>query len=428
MTFYRKETLESGLRILTEEIPYVRSVSVGVWVSSGSRFERPELNGVSHFIEHLLFKGTKNRSAKAIAETIDGLGGQLNAFTSKEHTCYFVKVLDEHFSVALDVLADMLQNSLLQPTDIDKERGVIVEEIKMYEDVPDDLVHDLFAQTVWATHPLGKAIVGTAEVISGLHRNHIADYLSSHYTADRIVIAAAGNIRHQEAVETIVQAFSGLRGTAGERYGLEAPRMDRGINIRRKDIEQVHLCIGGKGVPQDHDDAYPLHVLSTILGGGSSSRLFQEIREERGLAYSVFSYQSSFRDAGLFTVYAGMSPAYLGQVIELILAEMSRIVESGVTEEEVIRAKEQMKGQLVLSLESTSNRMSRLGRSELSLGKILSPDQVIEKIDGVSRDGVHRLARELLVPGTLSLSAVGPVAPEFNPGVYGFCNPDGGVS
>lgn len=420
MTFYRKETLDSGLRILTEEIPYVRSVSVGVWVSSGSRFERPELNGVSHFIEHLLFKGTKNRSAKAIAETIDGLGGQLNAFTSKEHTCYYVKVLDEHFAVAVDVLADMLQNSLLQPTDIDKERGVIIEEIKMYEDVPDDLVHDLFAKTVWPTHPLGKAIVGTADVISGLSRGQIVEYLNSHYTADRIVIAAAGNIRHQEAVDTIARAFAGLRGTAGERYGMEAPVLGTGVTIKRKDIEQVHLCIGGKGVPQDHDDAYPLHILNTVLGGGPSSRLFQEIREERGLAYSVYSYQSSFRDAGLFTIYAGMSPAYLDEVVELILEEMSRVVDSGITGEEVIRAKEQMKGQLVLSLESTSNRMSRLGRSELALGRILSPDEVIEKIDRVTADEVHRLVRDLLVPDTLSLAAVGPVSPDFDPKSYGF--------
>lgn len=408
----QKETLPNGLRVITEEIPYVRSASIGVWVGTGSRQESEENNGISHFIEHMLFKGTSHRTARELAETIDSVGGQLNAFTAKEYTCYYAKVLDEHLPVAIELLADMLLNSLFTPEDTGKEKGVVIEEIKMYEDTPDELVHDLFAQAMWQQHPLGRTILGTVEAVNGLTRERVMDYFYSHYTPDNMVVAAAGNLSHQTVVEHVAGALAAIHGsrTAGAE---EPPRVSPRVTIRAKDTEQVHLCLGTRGVPQDHDDIYSLYLLNSILGGGSSSRLFQEIRETRGLAYSVYSYQSAYRDAGLFAVYAGVSPRYTDEVLRLILLEFARIKEEGVEPAELSRAKEQVKGNLVLSLESTSNRMSRLGKSELTLGRIITPEEVIDKIEAVKQADLQRLAGEMFDPSCLGLAAIGPLDREI---------------
>ncbi len=408
--FYHRHTLSNGIRVLCEEVPYVRSVSIGVWVGAGSRYELAEQAGISHLIEHLLFKGTERRSAKDIAETMDSVGGQLNAFTAKETTCYYARVLDQHLNLAVDLLSDMVFHSVIDPNELDKEKGVIIEEIKMYEDAPDELVHDLFAQAIWPQHPLGRSIVGTAPVIKSLTRDNIIDYFQAHYSPERIVLSAAGNLKLESLIEVLETAFGGISPVTGARRaasGEEPPVVLPSRCVRTKDIEQVHICLGNVGVPQDHEDMYPLYILNNCLGGGPSSRLFQEIRECRGLAYSVYSYLSSYKDSGVFAVYAGMSPDQTAQVVEITLDQLREIKERGLSEGEVRRSKEQMKGQLVLSMESISNRMSRLGRSELTLGRVLSPDQVIAKIDAVTPQDLARVAERIL-SRPLTLSAVGP--------------------
>lgn len=423
MTFFEKTTLPGGLRVITESIPHVRSASIGVWVASGSCWESPKDMGISHFIEHLLFKGTGRRSARQIAREIDGRGGNLNAFTSKEQTCYYAKTLDEHLPIAIDVLADMLQNSLFEPAEIAKEKGVVSEEIRMYEDVPDDIVHDLFATSLWRGHSLGRPIVGTVETVQSFSREQILDYMQTHYTANHIVIAAAGNLRHEEVVEGIAREFSPLAAGSGTgRPWPEPPRAPDRTRalIRSKETEQAHLVVGVRGLQQDHDEVYALHMLNTVLGGSTSSRLFQQIREELGLAYSVYSYQTSFRDTGNFAVYAGVSPAALEQVLDLVLQALRRAGHEGITPEELTEAKEQVKGQIMLGLESTSGRMNRLGRGELTLGRVLSPDEIIARIDRVTLEQVGKVACRLLVDQPLVLSAVGPRLNSFDPRSHGF--------
>lgn len=408
--FYHRHTLSNGIRVVCEEVPYVRSVSLGVWVAAGSRYEAEGQGGISHLIEHLLFKGTEGRSAKDIAEAMDSVGGQLNAFTSKENTCYYTRVLDQHFDLAVDLLSDMILRSVIDPKELEKEKNVIIEEIKMYEDAPDEVVHDLFSQTIWPDHPLGKSIVGTAPVIRTLSRDDILNYFHTLYTPERIVLAAAGNLKAEMIVQRLEQAFGGqklAREPLTKGAAEQSPQARSGRAVREKDIEQLHLCVGSVGVPQDHDDTYPLFILNNCLGGGPSSRLFQEIREECGLAYSVYSYLSSYKDSGTFTVYAGMSPDQAEAVAEIVFEQLRQIKDVGLGEAEVRRSKEQIKGQMVLSMESISNRMTRLGRSELSLGRVLSPDQIIAKIEAVDAESLARVAARIS-EGPMTLSAVGP--------------------
>jgi predicted Zn-dependent peptidase len=428
VTFYRKTTLPGGLRVITEEIPYVRSASLGVWVGAGSLWEGPRDSGISHFIEHMLFKGTKGRSAKQIAQAIDGRGGSLNAFTSKEQTCYYAKVLDEHLPVAVDVLSDMVLQSLFDPGEIEKEKGVIIEEIKMYEDVPDDLVHDLFTAAMWSGHALGRPIVGTADTVQSFTREEILGYFGSQYTPENIVVAAAGHIDHDQVVDLVSRQFQWLAGNGAASAARprplspappEEPRRPRAL-VRVKETEQAHLVVGMLGLNHDHDELYALHLINTVLGGGASSRLFQEIREERGLAYSVYSYQSSFRDVGNFGVYAGTSPTALPQVLELVLQAYEEVGKHGITDQELHEAKEQLKGQIMLSLESTSGRMTRLGRGELMLGRVQSPDEVIARIDSVTPEEVRHLAGRLFLEEPKVLSAVGPLEDGFDVAAYGF--------
>ncbi|WP_312562302.1 pitrilysin family protein [Anaerospora sp.] len=405
---YQKSVLPNGIRVVSEAIPYVKSVTLGVWVGTGSRSEQQHNHGISHFIEHLLFKGTTSRSAKDIAEVVDEVGGQLNAFTAKEYTCYYIKVVDTHMELAIDILSDMLINSRFDPEDIAREREVVLEEVKMYEDSPDELVHDIHLDRNWSGHALGRNILGTAESISAFDRSLVLDYYHDFYTPDNMVVAAAGNLSHELLVELTDRFFSKL---ASKKAAVvhPVPLLTPTRIFQAKDTEQVNLCLGTVSVAQNAPEIYPVHILNNILGGGISSRLFQSIREERGLAYSVYSYQTNYSDAGLLTVYAGTRPANTEQVIQLILAEISKLKKAGITEKELTRAKEQIKGSLLLGLESSSSRMSRIGKMEITLGKFITLDEVVEKIEQVTVPTIQSITEQLFRPETFCFTALGPV-------------------
>lgn len=405
---YSKSVLPNGIRVVTENIPYIKSVSLGIWVDTGSRNEQEENHGISHFLEHLMFKGTQKRSAKTIAETVDAVGGQLNAFTAKEYTCYYIKVLDTHLELAIDVLSDMLINSKFDSQDIMREREVVLEEVNMYEDDPDELVHDLYLESVWPGHPLGQNILGTVQSIGKFDRNLVLDYYHNYYTPDNLVIAAAGNLEHDKLVEMIKKYFGHLSGVKKTRE-VKAPKLIKAFSVHNKDTEQVHFCLGTASVPQNAPDIYGAHILNNILGGGISSRLFQTIREEKGLAYSVYSYQTNYSDAGLFTVYAGTRPANAAKVIDLILENMSDIKNKGITLQELTKAKEQLKGNMLLGLENSSSRMSRLGKMEITLRKHITIDEVVAKIDKVTLDDVKLICDKLFKEEMLSFTALGSV-------------------
>ncbi|HWI55268.1 MAG TPA: pitrilysin family protein [Desulfobacteria bacterium] len=404
---YNKTTLSNGVRIVTEEIPHVRSACLGFWVGAGSRDENDDNSGIAHFIEHMMFKGTEKRTAKQIAEALDAVGGQLNAFTSKEYTCYYARVLDEHLDIAVDLLSDMFFNSLFREEDIDKEKNVIIEEIKMYEDAPDELVHDIFASTLWSGHALGKPIIGTEEIIKRLGRENLMNFKDGFYSPASLVVSVAGNVKHEEIVEILGPMFEKLRSQPVERRYV-APKVHSSIQSRKKDTEQVHLCIGTPGLPMDDRNTYVLHILNSVLGGGISSRLFQEIREERGLAYSVYTYQSSYRDAGLFSVYAGLSQNNLNEVISLVAKEMKDFRLNGITKDELDRAKQQIKGSMYLGLENVSNRMSRIGKSELCLNRIVTVDEAVQKINDVSLQSVKDLADYMFKSENIVVTSIGP--------------------
>ena len=392
---------------MTESIPYVRSVAIGFWYLAGSRHEAPAQNGISHLIEHLMFKGTKRRTARQIAEIIDASGGQMNAFTSKETTCYYARVLDQHVSLAVEILADMLRHSVFAPAEMDKEKSVVLEEIKMYEDSPDEMVHDLFAEAVLSGHPLGQGILGTEGTVLPIFRDDILKYLDKRYVASNLVVAAAGNLSHTQVVEEVERWFSDLAtGTPEEDFiPIERPGRDM---VRTKDTEQVHLCVGTLGLERNHPDRYALHVLDIALGGGMSSRFFQDLREERGLVYSTYTYHTSFKETGLFTVYAGTSPENAEEVLELIHRGLADAARKGFGADEVLRAKEQLKGSLMIGLENTANRMSRIARCELLGEELLTPDELIREIDKVSAKDLGRVA-EALFSGRLYTVAIGPV-------------------
>ncbi|WP_066635312.1 M16 family metallopeptidase [Desulfolucanica intricata] len=404
---YQRTVIENGLNILTEEVPHVRSVAIGFWVDVGSRDEMTENNGISHFIEHLMFKGTKRRTAKQIAETLDAVGGQLNAFTTKEYTCYYAKVIDEYLDLAIDLLTDMIFNSRFADEDIDRERNVILEEIKMYEDSPDELVHDIFAQSLWQGHVLGRPIIGNAEVIENLSRDEIISYYKKYYVPRNMVVSAAGNIRHADVVNKLEKRLGNLKGDISPKV-LVPPQPFKEIVCREKDTEQVHLCFGTQGLKLDHEDIYVLQVMNTILGGGISSRLFQEIREQRGLVYSVYSFHSSYHDTGLFCISAGLSKFNVEQVLELIIKELLDIQKNGVKDVELQRTKDQLKGNLLLSLEGINVRMSRLGKSQLYLGKVYSPEEIVERVNMVTNEKIQMLAADIFDPKKFNLASIGP--------------------
>jgi predicted Zn-dependent peptidase len=402
-----EETLPSGMRLVTESIGHVRSVTVGVWVTRGSRHETDDESGVAHFVEHMLFKGTTSRSAREIAQTIDSIGGQLDAFTAKEYAGYYIKVLDEHLPVAIDLLSDMLLRPALAPDDVLKEQQVILEEIKMVEDAPDDLVHELFAQQFWSQHPLGRPILGTRETVTSFDSDRLRQYFNRAYVAPNLVVAAAGNLDHQALRGLIERGFEQLPG--GKRAVSDAPpAVTPGVTQRTKDIEQSHLCVGTPAYPQAHGDRHAMYVLNTILGGSMSSRLFQHIREERGLAYAVFSNLTTYSDAGAVTVYAGCATEKVGEVVNLTLQELRELRDAPVPDEELTRAKDHLKGSLMLSLENTSSRMSQLARHEIYFGRSFTLDELLAGIESVSAGEVRRVAGELFQDGNLVATVVGP--------------------
>ena len=401
------ETLPSGLRVLTESMPHVRSVTVGVWLTRGSRHESDPESGVAHFVEHMLFKGTTSRSAQQIAQQIDSIGGQLDAFTAKEFASYYIKVLDEHLPVAIDLLSDMVIRPAFAPGDVTREQSVILEEIKMVEDAPDDLVHELFAQQFWSRHPLGRPILGTPETVSSFESAGLREYFGRTYTAPNLLVAAAGNLEHSRFRELVTRGFADVpRGAAAPAD--EAPAVTPGILTRVKDIEQSHVCLGSRAYPQAHADRHAAYLLNTILGGTMSSRLFQHIREDRGLAYAVGSALASYSDAGMITVYAGCATDKVAEVIDLTVVELRTLRDQAVPADELQRAKDHLKGSLMLSLESTSSRMLHLARQQIYFGRFFSLDETLASIDAVTVDDVQRVARDLFRGGELVATVVGP--------------------
>jgi predicted Zn-dependent peptidase len=393
----------------------VRSVTIGVWLSRGSRHESDVESGIAHFVEHMLFKGTATRSAQAIAEEIDSIGGQLDAFTAKEYAAYYIRVLDEHLPIAVNLLSDMILNPALAPVDVAKEQSVILEEIKMVEDAPDDLVHEVFTRQFWLNHPLGRPILGTPDTVQSFSSQSLRDYFTRTYTAPNLIVAAAGNFQHEHLRDLIGTAFAKLPTTA-PKYPTSAPAVGSGLSVRKKDIEQSHICLGTGALSQGHDDRHVAYVLNTILGGSMSSRLFQHIREERGLAYSVFSNLTSYSDAGMLTIYAGCANDKVADVIDLTLAELRTLREELVTPEELRRAKDHLKGSLMLSLESTSSRMSHLARQELYFTRHYSMDETLASIEKVTADDVLRVAKDMVRGDQLSATIVGPETASMDAG------------
>ncbi|RJQ54315.1 MAG: insulinase family protein [Actinobacteria bacterium] len=409
--FFDKTVLDNGITVVTETMDQVRSVALGFWVRVGSRDEPPGFGGMSHFIEHLLFKGTEKRTAEEISATFDRLGAELNAFTSKEYTCYYSRFLDEHLPTAVDVLVDMLQGTLFADEHVKSEREVVLEEIHLHEDTPDEQIHDLFAQTLFGSHPLGAPILGQTESVETFGRDDVTKYFSDYYLPENVVVAAAGRVKHDEVV-SLVRDRLHLNERGEEMRKSYAPKPASEVMVRTKQTEQAHICYGTLAFDARSEDRFALTILDTILGGGMSSRLFREIREKKGLAYSVYSYHSLFLETGVFTVYAGTRPANAEEVIKLIQAELDDIVTNGVGEDEFAKVKDHLKGQLVLGLESTRNRMTRMGKSELTQGEVLSLDELVARIDRVTRDDVARVARELLRPDRMVLSVIGPFESE----------------
>jgi predicted Zn-dependent peptidase len=417
----RRTVLPSGLRVVTEAIPTTRSASIGIWVNVGSRDETPALSGVSHFLEHLLFKGTRKRTALDISADIEAVGGETNAFTTKEYTCFYARVLDADLSLAVDVLCDAVADSIIDPADVETERGVILEEIAMHDDEPGDEVHDVFTEAIYGdAAPLGRLISGTEATISPMTRKQIHGFYRRRYTPPHIVVTAAGNLDHAEVVKLVRAALAGTAlDTAPARPADIRPARAVQVRpartlVRTRDTEQAHVVLGCPGIGRLDDRRFALGVLNNVLGGGMSSRLFQEIREKRGLAYSVYSYASQYADAGVYAVYAGCAPGKADEVLDLIRAELAAVAASGVTPEELARGTGMVKGSYVLGLEDSGSRMSRLAKSELLFGDLMGVDELLARVDAVSLDETNTLAADLLAR-PMSLAVVGP----FEPGAFG---------
>lgn len=393
---YDEFTLSNGLRVIAEKIPHFRSVSVGLWIGTGSMLETRGENGLSHFIEHMLFKGTQQRSAMQIAEEMDAIGGQVNAFTSKECTCYYAKVIDEHFEKALDLLSDMLLHATFNLQDLEKERSVILEEIAMTEDTPEDLVYELLSEAYFGDHALARPILGPAEVIRSVTREQILAFHRRHYRPDNTVLAVAGGYELDQLRELAGRYLGAWAAPAQAQKAEPFAGCAQQVRIKRKDIEQVHVCLGYEGIATGADEAYPMAVFNNIFGGGMSSRLFQKIREEMGAAYSVYSYPTSYPDCGVYAIYAGTSIQQAQQVVDEIRRQVDRFLADGFTDREFTQARDQLKGGYILGLESTSSRMSALGRSKLLLGYANEIDEVIRRIERVTPQDVMSVARRIL--------------------------------
>ena len=400
-------TLSNGLRVISERMPHVRSVSVGIWVCTGSRREIAERNGISHFIEHMLFKGTATRSAEDIARSVDSIGGNLDAFTAKEMTCFNTKVLDEHLSRAFDVLADLVLHPLFRDEDIEKEKGVILEEIKMEADSPDYLVQEIFSSNFWKDHPLGKPILGTKETVKKFERQTVLDTYTHRFAPGNIIVAAAGHLDHDQFVDLVVKHFEHLK-PAKNGFHSPAPKIDPRIVLRnKKALEQVQLCIGVPAYPIAHEKRYAGYILNTLLGGGMSSRLFQNIRERQGLAYSIYSDLNPYRDTGCMAVYAGTSLASAAKVVQSVVSEFRNLKNQPVPEEELRRSKDQLKGSLMLSLESSTARMSNLARQEMYFDRFQDLDELVQKIEAVTAEDLQGLAQEFFKTESIAVTALG---------------------
>jgi predicted Zn-dependent peptidase len=409
----RHTVLPGGLRIVTEAMPTVRSVTVGIWVGVGSRDEAPSLAGASHYLEHLLFKGTKRRDAMTISSAIDAVGGEMNAFTSKEYTCFYARVLDTDLPLAVDMVCDLVTSSVIKAADVESERGVILEEIAMHEDDPTDMVHDQFAQVLFGDGPLGRPVLGSVESIETIGRSAIAGYYRRRYRPQDMVVAVAGNVDHASVVRLVRAAFAtagldaGDASPAGPRLGAQRAAGIGGVRVIRRTTEQANVVLGTPGMSRRDDRRFALGVLNAALGGGMSSRLFQEVREKRGLAYSVYSYHAQYADTGLFGIYAGCVPRKVDDVLAICREEVEKVTDHGITAEELERGKGQLRGSLVLGLEDTGSRMSRIGKAELVYGELLSVDHIIDRINRVSLDDVSVVAAEVLT-ATPTLAVVGP--------------------
>jgi predicted Zn-dependent peptidase len=412
-----KEYLYNGVPVVMESLKNMRSVALGVWVKVGSRNEPPEKNGISHFLEHMFFKGTKKRTARDIAIEIDSLGGDLNAFTSKESTTFYIKVLDEYLEEGAELLLDVFLHSTFPEEDVEKEKKIIKEEIKMVEDTPDDYIHDLFNQTVWGHSGLGQPVLGHRETVRSFTKDDLLSHIRKYYGTKDIVVSCAGNFEHDHLLSILNKNLGNLRrGSEPDRGAL--PDFTGKIDVFSKDLSGVHLCLGVKGLPQASKERYTLYVLNTILGAGISSRLFQEVREKRGLAYSIYSFMTSYFDAGVWGVYAGVSRKKVREVLELILKEMHNLKDT-LNETELKRAKNQLKGNIILGLELTSSRMNNIARQEIYYGRYYSPKEIMKKIDSISLNQIRELAERLVKKEWFSLTVYGPVHGEVLKGVLG---------
>lgn len=411
-----KEYLENGIPIVMEPFNNVRSVCLGIWVKVGSRFEKQEISGISHFLEHMYFKGTKKRSSRDIAVEIDSIGGDLNAFTSRESTAFYVKVIDEYIDKGIDLLSDIFINSLFPADEIEKEKKIIKEEIKMVEDTPDDYIHDLFYQTIWGEEGLGQSILGRRETIASFTREDIVGHIRKYYGTRDMIISCAGNFNPEQVIGLLNRLFGGLRRGSEPKMG-DPPLFRQHIDIYEKDLSEAHLCIGIPSLEQSHTDRYTLFILNTILGAGVSSRLFQEIREKRGLAYSIYSFTAAYLDTGVWAVYAGVSRKKVREVAEVIVDEVLGLRDS-LTEPELERAKKQLKGNLILGLESTSNRMNNIARQEIYFGRYFSPEEIMQSVDSTSLIMVRDLADRLIRKDLFSAAVLGSVQKSVLSGIF----------
>ncbi|HWY68182.1 MAG TPA: pitrilysin family protein [Terriglobales bacterium] len=403
----RREVLPNGLTILTEEMQQIRSTSIGIWIKTGSRHEESERNGISHFVEHMLFKGTTSRSAQDIARQVDSIGGNMDAFTAKECICFNIKILDEHLPIAMDILSDLVLNPVFAAKDILRERGVILEEIKMDEDSPDYLVHEIFTQSFWKDHPLGKPILGTKETVRKFEQTMLFDYYGGFFYPGNMIIAAAGSLNHERFAELVRQKFSQLKAKQNG-FKQTAPQTFSKIIARnKKSLEQVQICMGVPALQIADDRRYVAYVLNTLLGGGMSSRLFQNIRENQGLCYAIYSDLNSYRDTGCLSVFAGTSQEWAPKVVESVVGEFRNLKTESVSEEELSRAKAQLKGSLMLSLESSTARMSNLARQEMYFDRFFSLDEIIERIESVSADQLQEMAQDLFQQNKIAVTVLG---------------------
>src|SRR3984957_5567785 len=403
----RRQVLPHGLTVITEQMEHIRSASIGIWLETGSRDETPQANGISHFIEHMVFKGTKHRTAEEIARQVDSIGGNMDAFTSKECICFNVKVLDENVPVALEILTDLVLHPVFDAQDIARERGVILEEIKMDEDNPDYLVHEIFTQNFWKDHPLGKPILGTKETVRGFEQTTLFDYYGKRFSGNNMVFSAAGNLEHDAFVDLVARRFDHIAPSTGD-LAETAPHTASKIVLRnKKALEQVQLCLGVPSPPIAHELRYVTLLLNTVLGGGMSSRLFQTVREEHGLAYSIFRDLNPYRDTGSLCVYAGTSSAHCMQVLELIMCEFRRLKTEEMPEEELRRSKDQLKGNIILGLESSMSRMSNLARQEMYFEHFFGVDEIMEKVETVTSEQVMAMANYLFDPDKVAVTLLG---------------------